>query len=172
MQSRTRRLRVCRSASMALQRWLANFVKISQFWVFCCILGLILAKSQIFNFRDFWKFSVTFFIIFKCPEYFSTLKMWLEIDLGGYQNFRFFMVLPSILQNFETTCSFSRAFSQTWARRESSHLILLILLFISGFNWIVKLFRIILITGRKLRFCLTGHAFCWPRYWLHTTQVG
>ena len=102
-----------RSAPIALQRWLANFLKISPFFVFCCILGLIFAKSQIFNFGDFWKFSVTFLIIFKCPEYFSTLKMWLEIDFEGYWNFRFFMVSPSILQNFKTTCSFSQAFSQT-----------------------------------------------------------
>ena len=35
-----------RSAPIALQRWLANFLKISPFFVFCCIFGLIFAKSQ------------------------------------------------------------------------------------------------------------------------------
>ena len=45
MQSRTRRLRVCRSASIALQRWLAKFAKLLSFFVFCCIFNPIFAKS-------------------------------------------------------------------------------------------------------------------------------
>ena len=156
MQSRTRRLRVCRSAS-ALQRWLANFLKISQFFVFCCSLGLIFAKSQIFDFGDVLKRQTTVSIIFRCPGGSQTSRIWQNIDFSKKSRFS---ILSSILWNFKKPCSRALSFSWTYPMQKVARLILLIFWFTAHFNWIVKLLRIILNTGQKLQFCQTGHEFC------------
>ena len=54
--------------SLALQRWLENFVKLSSFLVSCCVLGLIFRESQIFNFGDFSERPAHFLTIFELLE--------------------------------------------------------------------------------------------------------
>ena len=79
--------------SLALQRWLENFVKLSSFLVSCCVLGLIFRESQIFNFGDFSERPAHFLTIFELlelpgPPNIARVRNWIL-----YKNFKFLMIL-------------------------------------------------------------------------------